>query len=153
MTKCIDKACTRSSIDTDVDGDGTIDVTFVNDNPNNPAPPNNLTTKAAKKIEQIIKDSGVDTVNINSTTGGKHGKNSNHPGGSAVDIDTVNGKPATANNPGAKAIQDKASGVRENFGPFKVEKTINTYNASTNTTGKKLLINQAWPQVIKHTYI
>ncbi len=131
MTTCLDSKCERSAIDTDVDGDGTVDVTFKNDNPQNPPPPNDLDTDTAKLVENSIKESGVDTVNINSTTGGKHGKHSRHPGGKAVDIDTVNGKPANANNPGVKKLQDAASNqqnIRENFGPASNTKTVITYD-------------------------
>jgi RHS repeat-associated protein len=142
MTTCIDKKCERSSIDTDVDGDGTTDVTFVNNDPSQPPPPNNLETATATVVENAIRDSGVDSANINSTTGGKHDANSNHPKGGAVDIDKVNGQTANASNPGSQAIQNAAAQqpmIRENFGPTRTEKTITVRDPATGKFVKKTI--------------
>ena len=138
MTACLNTSCTRSSIDADVDGDGTTDVTFVNDDSSKPPPPNDLDTAVAVMVEDAVRDSGVDSVNINSTTGGIHGPSSRHPGGKAVDIDTVNGKPADGSNAGVAAVQGAAarqSNIRENYGPSRQEKTIRTFNPKTGAKG------------------
>jgi len=138
MTACLNTSCTRSSIDADVDGDGTTDVTFVNDDSSKPPPPNDLDTAMAVMVEDAIRDSGVDSVNINSTTGGIHGPSSRHPNGKAVDIDTVNGKPADSSNSGVAAVQGVAarqSNIRENYGPSRQEKTVRTFDPKTGAKG------------------
>ena len=137
MTKCIDKSCTRSSVDTDVDGDGTTDITFKNDVAGAAAPPNNFTTQTATMIEGAVRDSGVDSVHINSTTGssGANRSSPRHGNGQAVDINSVNGQPVIKNGSGVTNLQDafaNQGNIRENYGPSRVEITGAAGGSPTN---------------------
>ena len=128
MTTCLDEDCDRSSIDTDVDGDGTADVTFVNDVESAPAPPNDFTTETAKMLENAIRNSKVDSVNINSTRGsaGANRTSPRHANGQAGDINKVDGMPVDQNGSGVSRLQDAFSNqlnIRENYGPSRVEIT------------------------------
>ncbi|HTD05079.1 RHS repeat-associated core domain-containing protein [Undibacterium sp.] len=124
---CADKDCKTSTIDKEItraDGERT-KVTFVNDNPKGASPDRPIATKTANLIETIISGANVDSVNMNSTTGGTHAPDSNHGKGRAVDIDTVDGKSVSSTNEGAGRIQEAArglAGTRENFGPTIMEK-------------------------------
>lgn len=105
-------------------------ITFVNDDPNRPSPYQPLTTPTARMAASAIWDSGVDSVNINSTTGG-HGapgqRGSRHNQARAVDINRVNGAPVLNADPGPiGALQDafgRQANIRENFGPGYQQKT------------------------------
>lgn len=68
-------------------------VTFVNDDPSKPSPRQPLNADAAGAAAAGIVDSGLRSVNINSTTGG-HASNpkSAHNYAGAVDINRVNGQ-------------------------------------------------------------
>jgi hypothetical protein len=87
-------SCTMSTIDAHPAGEKGPTITFKNDNPNGKSPNQPVTTKTAVMIEKAVIKSGVKSVNINSTTGGKHAAASNHAKARAVDIDTVNGRVA-----------------------------------------------------------
>ena len=67
-------------------------VTFVNDDPTKPSPRVPLDADTAGMVAAAVIDSGLRSVNINSTTGG-HEKNprSAHHLGQAVDFNRVNG--------------------------------------------------------------
>lgn len=96
-------------------------VTFINDNPKNPSPRQPLTTSTARMVAAGILDSGVRSVNINSTTGG-HEKNkySRHNAALAVDINRINGRPVRSGNLDALRLQGAFSqqpNIGENFGP------------------------------------
>lgn len=110
-------------------------VTFVNDNPANPSPRQPLNADAAGAAAAGIVDSGLRSVNINSTTGG-HAANpgSAHNYGGAVDINRVNGlnvgfqgrdgarqrNPDPAAMAGVSALQGaylRQPGVLEDYGP------------------------------------
>ena len=63
-------SCTMSTIDSHPAGEKGPTITFKNDNPNGKSPDQPVTTKTAKMVEKAVIDSGVKSVNINSTTGG-----------------------------------------------------------------------------------
>lgn len=56
-------------INPDPDGDGTIDITFVNSKAGAPSTDQFVTVETAEMVESAVVASGVDTVNISSTTG------------------------------------------------------------------------------------
>ena len=65
-------------------------ITFINDEPNNPTTDQKVNLHHAEAIEDVVKRSNY-TININSTTGGKHGKRSPHYEKRATDINIING--------------------------------------------------------------
>lgn len=110
-------------------------VTFVNDVKGNPSPRQPLNADAAGAAAAGIVDSGLRSVNINSTTGG-HAANprSAHNYAGAVDINRVNGLPVGFGAPdgshrrntdpaamsGVLALQDaflRQPGLLEDYGP------------------------------------
>ncbi len=104
-------------------------ITFVNDDPHGASPNQPVTTATAKMVESAVINSGVQSVNINSTTGRKHAPTSNHPRGRAVDINRVNGQRVDdpANRTAVSAVQNafrNEPNIRENFGPVFTEKTL-----------------------------
>ena len=121
-------SCTMSTIDAHPAGEKGPTITFKNDDPKGKDPNQPVTTKTAVMVEKAVVKSGVDSVNINSTTGGKHAETSNHAKGRAVDIDTVNGTSVRSQgaSPAVKSLQSAFAAspdVRENFGPSRMEKT------------------------------
>ncbi|MDO6567230.1 RHS repeat-associated core domain-containing protein [Alteromonas sp. 1_MG-2023] len=145
MTTCLNKDCSRSSVDTDVNGDGKTNITFVNDVSGAPAPPNDFTTETATMIENAVRDSGVDSVNINSTSGsvGVNRSSPRHGNGQAADINSVNGQPVDQNGQGVQDLQDafaNQGNIRENYGPSRVEVTgangTTVNRANPNSTAK-----------------
>ncbi len=129
LATCADPDCKTSKIDARPAGDKGPTITFKNDNPKGPSPDQPVTTATAKMVESAVIKSGVNSVNINSTTGGEHDPASRHAQGKAVDIDTVNGE--TVKSQGAstpvKALQEafrKEPNSRENFGPMEQIKTL-----------------------------
>lgn len=118
-------------------------ITFQNDNPNNPSPNLPVTTATAEMVENVVLNSGVSSVNVNSTTGGTHGPNSRHGSGRGVDINRVDGQrvdnPAAAG--GVAAVQQAARAdpnIRENFGPSALEKTGTPGGAPTTIVNPAL---------------
>ncbi len=104
-------------------------ITFINDNPHGASPNQPVTTATAKMVESGVVNSGVQSVNINSTTGGRHAATSNHPRGKAVDINRVNGMRVgdPANRSAVTDVQKSfrsEPNVRENFGPAFQEKSL-----------------------------
>jgi len=117
-------------------------VTFQNDNPNGASPNQPIATKTANMVEGAISNAGVQSVNINSTTGGKHGAHSAHSQGRAVDINRVNGQKVNPSNAAAARIQEAArqgGNVRENFGPTIMEKTTVPGGAPAPFGSQKLI--------------
>jgi len=114
-------------------------ITMINDNPKNPSPDLDVKDSLVDTVVDALDAApGVDSININSTKGGKHAAASNHPKGRACDINKINGKTANSSNKGSKDLQDalsKQADTRENFGPTRNEKTVITYDPSTNTKG------------------
>jgi RHS repeat-associated core domain len=122
-------------INPDPDGDGKNNITFANNVAGAASPDQFVTVDTANMVEGAVVSSGVDSVNISSTTGragAKPDPNSNHPKGKAVDIDKVNGKPVDQSKAGAAnpkdvaKVQDafaKQPNIRENYGPARGEKT------------------------------
>lgn len=103
-------------------------ITFKNDNPKNPTPNQPVTNPTAKMIEDAVKKSGVKSININSTTGGKHSKYSRHYSGQAADINEINDLPVDdeKNVEAAKGLQkafNEQPNIRENYGPALCTKT------------------------------
>ncbi|MDZ4261440.1 MAG: hypothetical protein U1B30_03800 [Pseudomonadota bacterium] len=101
--------------------DGPV-ITFNNDDPNGASPFRPVTTETAKMVEAAVIESGVDQVNINSTSGGGHSETSRHYQKKAVDINEVNGEKVLkqGSSPAVKDLQDafsKEDNIRENFGP------------------------------------
>lgn len=120
----------------------TTNVSFQNDNPKGASPNQPVTTGTAKMVEGAISKSGVQSVNINSTTGGVHGAHSLHASGRAVDINKVNGQRVSNTNPGAAQLQRAArqnGDVRENFGPTIMEKTSTPGGAPAPVTNQALI--------------
>lgn len=141
---CADKECKTSNIDPQVkraDG-GTTKITFVNNDPNGASPNQPIATMTATTIEGVISAANVESVNINSTTGGIHSsKASNHYSGRAIDIDRVDGKPVGANNVGAGRIQEAArpeNNIRENYGPHIMEKRSGADRQPTTVKNREL---------------
>ena len=88
-----------------------------------------MTTPTAKMVEGAVVQSGVKSVNINSTTGGTHAATSQHGQGKAVDINNVNGQSVKSQgaSPAVKSLQSSLgaqSNSRENFGPADQTKTL-----------------------------
>ena len=152
MATCADANCDTSTIDSTISRgappidsslagspvDNSASVTFVNDNPNNPSPNQPVATHTALAVEGAIRDSGVDSVNINSTTGGNR-TGGNHPLGQAVDINQVNGQSVLSQgaSPAVTSLQDsfgQQSTVRENFGPSQNTISTKTYSNVAATT-------------------
>lgn len=136
-------SCTMSTIDSHPAGEKGPTITFKNDNPNGKSPDQPVTTKTAKMVEKAVIDSGVKSVNINSTTGGKHAPTSNHAKGRAVDIDAVNGTSVRSQgaSPAVKSLQSAFAAspdVRENFGPAGMEKTSTPGGAAQPFGNSKL---------------
>jgi hypothetical protein len=101
-------------------------VTFKNDTPGGQSTDKPISTATAQMVEKALKDSGVSSANVNSTTGGNHAPTSRHSSGQAVDINRVNGERVSPTNAGAAAVQNAAANtgnIRENFGPTVMEKT------------------------------
>ncbi len=68
-------------------------ISFINDNPKGGNPDQKVSFKLAETIEKVIGSTDYD-ININSTTGGKHGENSSHyvkNGARAADINRIDG--------------------------------------------------------------
>ncbi len=120
---------------------GGVSVTMNNDKPANPSPNQEVSQSLVDTMVKAFDETeGLESVNINSTTGGEHGANSAHPDGRACDVDTLNGKPADASNPMSEALQQALANqenIRENFGPTRNEKTVKTYEADTDTRGTR----------------
>jgi len=108
-------------------------VTYKNDAAGETSPRQPLTAQTAGMVAAGIVDSGLSSVNINSTTGGKHAANSRHYTGQAVDINRVNGLPVRGNAESvaaSTALQNafrRQPNVREDFGPSFQEKTISPF--------------------------
>ncbi|SHL55395.1 RHS repeat-associated core domain-containing protein [Rhodanobacter sp. OK091] len=118
----------NSSIGRNVQAGYVSAVTFKNDNPAGASPNQPLTTKTANMVESAITKSGVQSVNINSTTGGVHAIHSNHYSAKAVDINRVNGEHVgdKSNNNAVTSLQNafrNEPNIQENFGPIFQEKT------------------------------
>ena len=118
-------------------GPGGPVITFNNDDPNGASPNQPVTDATAAMVESAVVNSGVSSVNINSTTGG-HASNpdSRHNQKKAVDINSVNGKPVPNAGKGSDPCDPAADpvgdlqkafagepNIRENFGPSRNEKT------------------------------
>lgn len=102
-------------------------VTFVNDKPSNPSPNQPLITPTARMVAGGIVDSGVRSVNINSTTGGKHSTGSLHYKDRAVDMNRIDGR--RVDDPAIRSdtlrLQNtfgKQGNIGENFGPNYLER-------------------------------
>lgn len=138
---CANSDCSKARIDHEINkGAPSLDstlpgnpqaatalVTFENDVPGGESSDKPVSTETALMVEATIASSDVDSVNINSTSGGTHSTQSRHYSGKAVDINRVNGSPANSDNSGSAAIQDaasKQSNIRENFGPVSNTKTV-----------------------------
>lgn len=154
MTTCVDAACKQSRINafpasnlatqpmalselqarmTNLASGGAVDlgprVTFRKDRPGAPSTDRPLTTPTARMIAAAFLKSGLDSININSTTGGVHSEGSRHYRGLAVDANQVNGRPVRdpAAWPDVTAFQGalaRQSNIRENFGPQVQDKTL-----------------------------
>jgi RHS repeat-associated protein len=107
-------------------GPGGPEITFENDVRGGPSTNLPVSDQTAEMIEQVVADTGL-SININSTTGGKHETSSAHPRGLAVDINKVSGQPLSVCNPTADLLQrafNRHSNIRENFGPAFQTKTL-----------------------------
>jgi hypothetical protein len=98
-------------------------ISFINDQPRNASPYQPLTTDTARMVAAGFLQSGASTMNINSTTGGRHvqkpGQISRHYKAQAVDINSVDGAKVSPSHP-ARALQDAylaQPNIHEDFGP------------------------------------
>lgn len=97
-------------------------VTYVNDDPTKPTPRQPVRAETARMVAAGFLDSGLQSININSTTGGKHAQNSAHYDARAMDINRVNGHPVVSRAAAAdsRSLQDAMllqPNLRENYGP------------------------------------
>ena len=139
MLSCANSDCSKANISSQIPKAVPVDsslpgnpntpvvtVTFINDTPGGPSTDRPISTATAQMVETSLKDSGVSSANINSTTGGDHAPTSLHGSGRAVDINRVNGERVSPSNAGAAAVQNAAANtgnIRENFGPAAMQKT------------------------------
>jgi hypothetical protein len=110
-------------------------ITFINDDPKAPSPNLVVSEKLAQLIEGAVNTTQL-SININSTTGGKHSTKSFHYHGMAVDINLIAGMRVddikNANNVRRfQSIIAASPVVAECFGPF-----INSRKQGTNVTLK-----------------
>ena len=98
-------------------------ITFVNDQPKNPTPNQPLATPTARMIASAVLQSGVNSVNINSSTGGRHVQDPHHRSlhydAQAVDMNRVNGERVSRANPGLN-LQNAfltQPNIAEDYGP------------------------------------
>jgi RHS repeat-associated protein len=146
QTTCANLDCSLSKIDESVGQQGSppvdsalagspsyepgTQVTFQNDVANGRDPNQPVQTELAKTVEAALAQSGVSSVNINST--GRpvdpNSPGSHHPRNNAVDINRVNGEPVAdkANFRPVRAVQEalaNQAGTRENYGPAQTTTT------------------------------
>jgi len=129
LATCADPKCLTSTIDSQPAGKNGPTITFKNDDPKGASPNQPVTTPTAKMVEGAVVQSGVKSVNINSTTGGTHAATSKHGQGKAVDINNVDGQSVKSQgaSPAVKSLQSSfgaQSNSRENFGPADQTKTL-----------------------------
>ncbi|HUC60933.1 MAG TPA: hypothetical protein VMF53_03170 [Alphaproteobacteria bacterium] len=120
-------------------------ITFINDRPANPSPDQPVTTATAQMIEDAVVASGVDSVNINSTTGGVHAASSLHYLGQAVDIDEIDGLPVSdprnaENVAKLQAALQEQPNIKQNFGPAQM--TITNPDGTTSHPSDPKLAQQ-----------
>lgn len=97
-------------------------ISFVNDDPSKPSPNLPVSEFLAKMIESTVKKTKI-SLNINSTTGGKHSARSFHKFGQAADINIINKKRIDdiSNSKSVKRFQkiiSQHTDIAECFGPF-----------------------------------
>ncbi|WEN15573.1 hypothetical protein PY254_02540 [Rhodanobacter sp. AS-Z3] len=133
-----------SAVGRNVSAGYAVNITFQNDNPHGASPDQPISTATANTVESTITASGVQSVNINSSTGGAHAVHSLHAQGRAVDIDRVDGQRVGRGNAGAADLQRAAhqnGDVRENFGPTMMERR-NVTDGSTTHVANQALTNE-----------
>lgn len=137
--ECANSNCSKSIISSEIQKFSPVDsslkgnpstpvvtVTFKNDVPGGPSTDKPVSSATANMVETTLKNSGVSSANINSSTGGVHSSTSLHSSGRAIDINQVDGQHVSPSNSSAAAVQNTAantSNIRENFGPFRMERT------------------------------
>lgn len=152
--ECANSSCSKSIISSEIQKTSPVDsalkgnpntsvvtVTFKNDTPGGPSTDKPVSSSTAVMVETTLKNSGVSSANINSSTGGVHDPKSLHGSGRAVDIDRVNGQRVSPSNSGAEAVQNAAANtanIRENFGPFMMEKTTSPGGAPSPVSNPSL---------------
>lgn len=126
-------------------------VTYVNDAAGAPTSRQPVTTATAGMVAATIIDAGLESANINSTTGG-HGGNpySRHNKAQAVDINLINGldvgqRKARNRDPkavtayvGLQSALARQPNIYENFGPLTQEKTFRLGAPPVHIASKKL---------------
>ncbi len=99
---------------------------------------------------QCTQDAGfnIQSIHINSTTNGKHHKNTNHRYGLAIDLSRINGvKMVLMNAEQLQAVAtlqnclDSFEGIRENFGPAFKHKLGQPYNVRNHKDHVHFSIN------------
>lgn len=121
-------------------------ISFYNDVPGGASANTPIETKTANMVEAAVTQAGVDSININSTTGGSHSQKSNHYKNRAVDINRVDGKKVDKLNAGALRIQEAARDgamAKENFGPNIVERTSTPGGNPVHFSNKDVSRNHA----------
>lgn len=97
-------------------------ISFINDDPSAPSPNLPVTDKLATLIESAVRSTEF-TININSSTGGKHSTRSFHYHGMAIDINLLGGKRIDdkSNSANVQKFQNIIAAnpnTAECFGPF-----------------------------------
>ncbi len=97
-------------------------ITFINDDSKAPSPNLPVSIKLARLIEKTVNATQL-TININSTTGGRHSTRSFHYHGMAVDINMISGLQINDKNNAADVRRFQRTiaanpNIAECFGPF-----------------------------------
>jgi hypothetical protein len=121
---------------------GRTNITFINDQPKNPTPDQSVLQRTAEDFEDIIGQTGFDSININSTTGGVH-TGRGHMDGLATDSNNINGIPV--GNPNGiddvaklQEIASKQKDIKLNLGPVRCEYTTKSGVTSAITDPKTI---------------
>jgi hypothetical protein len=126
-------------------------VTYINDDAGAPTSRQPVTTPTAGMVAAAIVDAGLESANVNSTTGGhKDNPHSRHLSARAMDIDQINGldvgqgksrnrsPDAVAAYAGLQAAYARQPNIYENFGPLTQEKTTQFGFAPTHVASPKV---------------
>ncbi len=117
-------------------------ITMINDNPNGVSPNVDVSDSLVDMIVDVLDSSSLSSININSTTGGKHSKDSRHYTRQACDINQINGSPVNENNPAVTEFQnwlEVQKNIRENYGPSFNNKTLGNGFVKDQSSVRKIV--------------